>query len=266
MYGSWLWKVCAFPGVLWLLLLFVVPLYAVVGVAFGTLDPIFQTAIPIWNPIHWNLVNAYHVLTQFLPGHVYWYVFVRTCVYIFCAVTISLLIAYPVAYYISRHARRTKALLIVLLLLPFWVSYLLRMLAWIGLLAPNGMINDMLIWLHLTAQPINWLGGHAGTVIFGLIYGYIPYMILPLLGALDRIDSSLIEASRDLGVGTVGTFFRVTLPLSKMGVLGGCVIVTLPMFGDYYTTRLLSGTPGTSMLGNQIYLYFHRGPQPDVVP
>jgi len=264
MYPRWLWKACAFPGVFWLVLLFLVPFYAVVGVAFGTLDPIFQSPIPIWNPVDWNFGGTLHTLAGFLPGNTYWLVFVRTAKYIFFAVSISLLISYPVAYYISRHARSTKVILLVLLVLPFWVSYLMRMLAWVGLLAPDGLINDFLIWTHITPEPINWLGGHAGTVIFALVYGYIPYMILPLVAALDRIDKSLIEASRDLGMTASQTFFRVTLPLSKMGILGGCVIITLPMFGDYYTPRLVSGSPKTTMLGNQIYLYFHGGPQPDV--
>lgn len=264
MYPRWLWKACALPGVFWLLLLFVLPVYAVVGVAFGTLDPIFQNPIPIWNPLHWHVGDALTTLVGFLPGNIYWHVFLRTCAYIFFAVAISLLIAYPVAYYISRHARRTKTLLIVLLLLPFWISYLMRMLAWVGLLSPDGLVNQFLMWAHITAHPPNWLGGHPGTVIFALVYGYIPYMILPLLAALDRIDESLLEASRDLGRTPTETFFRVTLPLSKMGILGGCVIITLPMFGDYYTNQIVSGSPSTTMLGNQIYLYFHGGPQPDV--
>jgi len=250
--------------VFWLLLLFIVPFYAVIGVAFGQLDPIFQNPIPIWNPLHWNFDNTLSILAQFVPGERYWLVFVRTTKYIFFAVAISLLIAYPVAYYISRHARRTKTILLVLLVLPFWVSYLMRMLAWVGLLSPDGLVNNFLIWSHIDTDPPNWLGGHPGTVIFALIYGYIPYMILPLVAALDRIDKSLIEASRDLGMTARQTFFRVTLPLSKMGILGGCVIITLPMFGDYYTPQIVSGSPETSMLGNQIYLYFHGGPQPDV--
>lgn len=264
MYPRWLWQACAGPGVLWLVLLFLLPFYAVIGVAFGTLDPIFQNPIPIWNPLEWNFNNALGTLSGFLPGNIYWQVLVRTAKYIFFAVCISLLIAYPVAYYISRHAKRTKVLLLVLLVLPFWVSYLMRMLAWVGLLAPNGLINEFLIWTRIDTDPPNWLGGHAGTVIFALVYGYIPYMILPLVAALDRIDPSLIEASRDLGMTARQTFFRVTLPLSKMGILGGCVIITLPMFGDYYTPQIVSGSPRTTMLGNQIYLYFHGGPQPDV--
>ncbi|MDZ7841852.1 MAG: ABC transporter permease [Gammaproteobacteria bacterium] len=264
MYPRWLWQLCALPGVVWLLLLFVVPFYAVIGVAFGDLDPIFQNPIPIWNPLDWNFENAFETLSRFTPGQPYWSVFARTTIYIVFAVGISLLIAYPVAYYISRHARRTKTLLLVLLVLPFWISYLMRMLAWVGLLAPDGFVNQFLISTHIDTDPPNWLGGHAGTVVFALVYGYIPYMILPLVAALDRIDQNLIEAARDLGLNSYQAFFRVTFPLSRMGILGGCVIITLPMFGDYYTTQIVSGSPRTTMLGNQIYLYFHGGPQPDV--
>lgn len=264
MYPRWLWQACALPGVVWLALLFLVPFYAVIGVAFGDLDPIFQNPIPIWNPLHWNFANALDTLSRFEPGKAYWEVFARTTAYIVQAVGLCLLIGYPVAYYISRHARRTKTLLLVLLVLPFWVSYLMRMLAWVGLLAPDGLVNEFLIWSHIDPDPPNWLSGNPGSVIFALVYGYIPYMILPLVAALDRIDKSLIEASRDLGMSSTQTFFRVTLPLSKMGILGGCVINVLPMYGDYYTTQIISGSPRTSMLGNQIYLYFHGGPQPDV--
>lgn len=264
MYPRWLWQVCALPGVVWLLLLFIVPFYAVVGVAFGELDPIFQRPIPIWNPLDWNFAGALDILSRFAPGKAYWEVFARTTVYIVVAVSLCLLIGYPVAYYISRHARRTKTLLLVLLVLPFWISYLMRMLAWVGLLAPNGLVNEFLIWTHIDTDPPHWLSGNPGSVIFALVYGYIPYMILPLVASLDRIDNSLIEASRDLGMTPAQTFFRVTLPLSKMGILGGCVINVLPMYGDYYTSQIISGSPRTSMLGNQIYLYFHGGPQPDV--
>jgi putrescine transport system permease protein len=264
MYPRWLWQVFAFPGVLWLILLFVVPFYAVVGVAFGDLDPIFRTPVPIWNPLEWNYDKAAVIMQRFMPGESYWGVFQRTTVYVALAVSISLVIAYPVAYYISRHAHKTKVLLLVLLILPFWVSYMMRMLAWVGLLAPSGYVNTFLIWTQLVPDPPNWLDGNPGSVIFALVYGYIPYMILPLVAALDRIDQSLLEASRDLGLTQIQTFFRVTLPMSKLGILGGCVIITLPMFGDYYTPDVISGSPTTSMLGNQIYMYFHGGPQPDV--
>ncbi|MFB3739718.1 MAG: ABC transporter permease, partial [Candidatus Velamenicoccus archaeovorus] len=100
--------------------------------------------------------------------------------------------------------------------------------------------------------PVNWLEGKSVTVVIGLVYGYIPYMILPIYGQLDRIDKNLLEAGRDLGASPFRTFWRVTLPLSKQAILAGMIIVTLPMFGDYYTNDLLSGSPKTSMLGNVI--------------
>src|SRR5213076_2563541 len=108
-------------------------------------------------------------------------------------------------------------------------------------------------------QPRDWLGGSALTVIFALVYGYIPYLILPLYASLDRIDRSHLEAARDLGASPFRAFLHVTLPLSKTGVLGGCVLIALPMFGDYYTPDVVSGAPSTTMIGNQIDLYFHGG-------
>lgn len=264
MYPRWLWQALAAPGIIWLVLLFVVPFYAVIGVAFGDIEPILRRPVPAWNPFEWNYAGAWEILQRFGPGQSYWRVFQRTVVYVGISVVISLLIAYPVAYYIARHAKKTKILLLVLLVLPFWVSYLMRMLAWVGLLAPDGYVNSFLIWSNLNADPPNWLAGNPGSVIFALVYGYIPYMILPLVASLDRIDGRLIEAARDLGMNAFQAFWRVTLPLSKPGILAGCVIIALPMFGDYYTPDIISGAPSTSMIGNQIYLYFHGGPQPNV--
>ena len=111
-------------------------------------------------------------------------------------------------------------------------------------------MNGVLSFLHITPHPINWLDGVPFTVVLGLVYGYIPYMILPLYGFLDRIDQSHLEAGRDLGANRFWTFVRVTLPLSKPGILASLVIVTLPMFGDYYTNNLLSASPRTTMFGN----------------
>jgi putrescine transport system permease protein len=264
MYPKWLWPAFAIPGVFWLILLFLVPFYAVIGVAFGGVDPIFQNPIPTWNPMHWDYASALATLGGFLPGHEYWQVFLRTTEYVAISLASCLLIGYPVAYYISRHAKRSKSLLLALLVLPFWVSYLMRMLAWVNLFSPGGFVNDFLAWTHITAHPPDWLNGNPYSVILGLIYGYIPYLILPLLAALDRIDKSLLEAARDLGASPFQAFFHVTLPLSKTGILGASVIITLPMFGDYYTPNIVSGSPETSMIGNQIDIFFHGGPQPSV--
>ena len=138
MYPRWLWPAFAIPGVVWLLILFLLPFYAVIGVAFGNIDPILQTPIPAWNPLNWNIGWVAHVLNELTPGGVYWDVFLRTFRYVALSLGGCILIGYPVAYYIARHASRTKSLLLILLVLPFWISYLMRMLAWINLLAPGG--------------------------------------------------------------------------------------------------------------------------------
>src|SRR5581483_5732096 len=172
-----------------------------------------------------------------------------------------LLIGYPVAYYLARHARRTKTLLLILLVVPFWVSYLMRMLAWIGLLLPDGLVNRTLIQLGIISQPYGWLDGQASSVILALVYGYVPYLILPLYATLDRIQPQVLEAGRDLGASPIGTFLHVTLPLSRHGILAAGVLIALPMFGDYYTNDVISGSPNTTMIGNQINLFFQGGPQ-----
>jgi spermidine/putrescine transport system permease protein len=263
-YPKWLWPLFAVPGVVWLILLFLVPFYAVIGVAFGGVDPIFLNAVPNWNPADWQFDSMLATLQGFLPGNQYWSVMLRTTVYVGLALAGSLLLGYPVAYYISRHAKRTKGVLLALVVMPFWVSYMMRMLAWVNLFSPSGYVNKFLTWSHIMNSPPDWLNGNATSVVLGLIYGYIPYLILPLLAALDRIDRSVLEAARDLGASPAEAFYHVTLPLSKPGILGASVIIALPMFGDYYTPNIVSGSPRTSMLGNQIDIFFHGGPQPSV--
>ncbi len=264
MYPRWLWPAFALPGVVWLVLLFLVPFYAVIGVAFGSVDPILLQAQPAWNPLDWNIGWFSQVLGELTPGGAYWTVFIRTVEYVVVSIVGCFLIGYPVAYYIARHASRTKTLLLIPLILPFWISYLMRMLAWVNLLAPDGYVNRFLIWTHVLSTPYGFLDGKSSTVIWALIYGYIPYFILPLYAALDRIDRHYLEAARDLGASPFRAFVHVTLPLSKAGVLGGMVLIALPMFGDYYTPNIVSGAPTTSMIGNQIDLYFHGGPQPTI--
>jgi spermidine/putrescine transport system permease protein len=255
------WPSFAFPGALWLVLLFLVPTYAVVAVAFGTTDPIFSNPVPAWNPLHWQFDAMKQVLRDLRPGQPLFIVFVRTFEYVGLSLLGCLLIGYPVAYYLARHARRTKTLLLVLLIVPFWVSYLMRMLAWVGLLLPDGLVNRTLMTLGVISQPVGWLDGQASSVVFALIYGYIPYLILPLYATLDRIPEHVLEAGRDLGASPVRTFVHVTLPLSKNGILAASVLIALPMFGDYYTNDVISGSPKTTMIGNQINLYFQGGPQ-----
>jgi ABC-type spermidine/putrescine transport system permease subunit I len=252
-YPRGFWPSFAAPGSLWLLALFVVPFYTILCVAFGTVDPIFQSPVPIWNPLQWQATSMVFVLQQtFLQGGIYQPAFVRTVEYVGIALGLCLVIGYPVAYFVARYGGRFKAVLLLAMIAPFWISYLMRMLAWLNLLQDDGLVNKTLLWLNVIAQPHNWLNGQPSTVVLGLAYGYIPYMILPLFGALDRIDHSMLEAARDLGASPGRTFVRVTLPMSRQAILAGAIITALPMFGDYYTQDLLSASPRTTMVGNLV--------------
>ncbi len=257
-----LWRATAMPGVGWLLLFVIVPAYAVLAIAFGRVNYLFQP-VPFWNPLHWNPGYVSAAVSGSLPGGEYWPSIRNTLVYVSVSLILCMLIGYPVAYYVARHAGRTKSLLIVLLVIPFWVSYLLRMLAWIGLLSPVGWVNSILQALGISNPP-DWLNGNPYSVILALTYGYIPYFILPVFAGLDRIDRRQIEAARDLGATPWRAFLHVTLPLSRPSIMAGSALVVLPMFGDYYTNDLMSASPKTSMLGNEINLFVQGGSQIDL--
>ncbi len=245
----WLWGSMAVPGGVWLVLLVLVPFYVVLCVAFGTLDPLFQSPVPVWNPAQWNgstFVQLGHELIGkdafLLPPAI------RTVWYTAAAAAISLAIGYPVAYFVSRYGGRRKSLFLLLLVAPFWISYMMRMLAWIDLLQTDGYVNRVLIDLHLmsASAPYAWIGGKSITVILGLVYGYIPYLIVVLYAGLDRIDGKLLEASQDLGYSKWKTFWHVTIPLSRPTILAGAFITVLPMIGDFFTNQLLSASPSTT--------------------
>jgi ABC-type spermidine/putrescine transport system permease subunit I len=247
------WAALAAPGIIWLTLLFIVPFYVVLAIAGGRLNQLFGTPIAVWNPLQWsgtNLSNAWNDLTG--PTAFVGPIAVRTIIYVAIASILCLLIGYPAAYFVARFAGRRKGVFLVLLIAPFWISYMMRMLAWVDLLQLNGYVNRALTFLNLASHPINWLSGQSVTVILGLVYGYIPYLILVLYAGLDRIDPALIEAGRDLGLSRGRTFIHVTLPLSRQTIMTAMLITVLPMLGDYYTNQLMSGTTNTSMIGNVI--------------
>jgi ABC-type spermidine/putrescine transport system permease subunit I len=245
------WIALAVPGILWLTVLFVVPVYAVLSIALGKLNQLYEAPVAVWNPLSWSSSNVINVWRDLFGGAAFaGPIAVRTIVYVAVAALLSLIIGYPVAYFVARFAGRRKGLLLVLLIAPFWISYMMRMLAWIDLLSTGGYVNKALGWLGIS--PVNWLGGSSVTVVLGLVYGYIPYLILVLYAGLDRIDPALIEAGRDLGLGRARTFIHVTLPLSRQAILTALLITVLPMLGDYFTNQMLSGAASTSMIGNLI--------------
>jgi len=244
--------ILAAPGIIWLTVLFLVPFYDVLAIAGGRLNFLTESPVAIYNPLNWshaNLVDTWR--SMFGVGNYELPIIWRTIWYTAVASALCLVIGYPAAYFVARFAGRRKAFFLVLLIAPFWISYMMRMLAWIDLLQTNGYINKALGAIGLPSQ-VDWLGGRWYTVVLGLVYGYIPYLILVLYAGLDRIDGSLLEAGRDLGLGRARTFVKVTLPLSRQPILTGLLITVLPMLGDYFTNQLLSGTPGTAMIGNVI--------------
>jgi ABC-type spermidine/putrescine transport system permease subunit I len=266
------WRLLALPGVAWLSLFFLVPFYALLCVAFGNQNTLSEP-VPFWNPLDWNVGYVLQVLKNIATGGQYLTVFLRTCGYVAIALAISLLIGYPVAYFAARHAGRWRGVVLLLLVLPFWINYLMRMLAWVNLLSADGWatkvlhyasIDQLFISLGLLPGEGGWLEGQSTTVLIGLVYGYIPYLILPLYAALDRIDQRQIEAARDLGASPFSAFRRVTLPLSMPGILAGAVLIALPMFGDYYTPDILSASTNTTMIGNQIDQFTRQGSQKTV--
>lgn len=258
------WAPFALPGVAWLVAFFVVPVYAVMAVAFGGTDPVLRTTEPAWNPLTWDTTAMRDVLERVFGGDL-GKVFFRTFWFIALALAGCVAVGYPIAYFVAKKAGRTRGLVLAALVLPFWISYLMRMLAWTNLLQPDGYVNRVLGWFGLMDEPRNWLDGAWPTVVIGLVYGYVPFFILPLYSSLERIDGRLIEAGRDLGASRLRTFLAVTLPLSVPGLLAASVITILPMAGDYYTNAYLtSGSPRTEMVGNQIVFYLQESSRPQI--
>jgi spermidine/putrescine transport system permease protein len=232
---------------------FVVPLYLVLAIVFGQLDPVFRTPIPVWNPLQWDATQFTSVLSQIIgPGATFGPAILRTMVFVGTASLLCALIAFPVAYYVSRLAGRWRGVLLALLIAPFWISYMMRMLAWVNLLSEDGIVNRVVSLGGLLDVQPSWLNGNSLVVILGLVYGYVPYMILPLYAGLDRLPQSVIEAARDLGAPRAAAFWRVTLPMCRSSIVAGVLLTCLPMLGDYYTNDLLSASPSTSMVGNLI--------------
>jgi spermidine/putrescine transport system permease protein len=226
-----------FPGALWLLLFFLVPLGILLAISFGTTDDL-GNSIYGWHPQNYR--EAFDPL--FAP------VLLRSVGYALATVVLCLAIGYPIAYYIARFGGRHKNVLIALVVLPFFVNYLVRTYAWVAILGDEGIFNGA------ANTDIRFLNTPYA-VIGGLVYGYLAFMILPIYAALDRMDPSLIEAGKDLYGSRWQTFRSVTFPHTFQGVLAGTVLVFLPAVGDFVSAQLLGG-PDEYMVGNLIQQQF----------
>jgi putrescine transport system permease protein len=167
---------------------------------------------------------------------------------------VTLLIGYPVAYGMSRASDGLRPVLLMLVILPFWTSFLIRVYAWIGILKPEGLLNQLLLGLGLIDTPL--IIHNTDTAVYiGIVYSYLPFMVLPLYATLEKMDFSLIEAAQDLGCRPVGAFWKVTVPLSLPGILAGCLLVFIPAMGEFVIPDLLGGSR-TLMIGRTLWQEF----------
>jgi putrescine transport system permease protein len=165
-----------------------------------------------------------------------------------------LLIGYPLAYGIARSPRGLQPLLVMLVVLPFWTSFLIRIYAWINILQRDGLLNDVLLLLHIIAAPRAWLASDTAIYI-GVVYSYLPFMVLPLYAALEKIDPALLEAAADLGCPRWQAFWRVTVPLSRAGIAAGALLCFIPIVGEFVIPDLLGGSK-TQMIGQTLWTEF----------
>jgi spermidine/putrescine transport system permease protein len=238
------------PAILWLLLLIVAPLLIVLVVSLATRGP-YGRILYDFTPS--NFIRALDPLYL----RAYWRtVWIGATTTLLCAV-----VSYPVAYYLALRApERWKRTLLVLTVIPFWTSFLIRTYAWILLLRSEGVINSALMSSGLIGAPLKLLYSDFA-VLVGQVYGELPFMILPIYVALDRLDTRLLEAAQDLGANRFWTFLKVTLPLSRPGLIAGAVLVFIPSLGAFITPDLLGGAKSI-MIGNLIQNQFAQLNQP----
>ncbi|MDQ7732766.1 ABC transporter permease subunit [Halomonas sp. SpR1] len=247
--------VIAFPLV-WLTLFFLLPFALVLKISLSEA----AIAIPPYGPlleyadqtlhVFLNLGNYLFLLSDSLYIDAYWGS-VKTA---FIATLTCLLLGYPMAYAMARAPARWQLLLLLLVMLPSWTSFLIRVYAWMGILSNNGLINNLLIGLGLIDSPLRMMNTQFAVTI-GIVYAYLPFMVLPLYAHLTRMDNSLLEAAADLGSRKLNTFIKVTLPLSMGGIVAGSMLVFIPAVGEFVIPELLGG-PDTLMIGKVLWEEF----------
>ncbi|HLJ62696.1 MAG TPA: ABC transporter permease subunit [Stellaceae bacterium] len=234
----------------WLALFFLVPFLIVLKISFAETAIGIPPYTPLITPdLHLDLHAAnYEFLTS---DALYAFAYGNSVKFALICTFLALLLGYPMAYGIVRAPERWRGFLLMLVILPFWTSFLIRVYAWMGILSDNGLINQALIGLGLVSAPVKLLN-NAFSVGLGMVYSYLPFMVLPLYAALEKLDPTLLEAAADLGCRPWRAFVRVTLPLSLPGIIAGSLLVFIPMCGEFVIPELLGG-PGTLMIGKVLW-------------
>lgn len=246
---------------LWLLFFFLIPFFIVFKISLSTT----AIAMPPYTPVlslEDGLAGLRAQFSEFSFDNYVWLTedplyfnaYVSSVVIALISTALALLVGYPIAYGMARAPATIRPMLLMLVILPFWTSFLIRVYAWIGILKPEGLLNQVLLAAGVIDEPLVILNTHTA-IFIGIVYSYLPFMILPLYSALEKMDYSLIEAAQDLGCTPTGAFWKITFPLSLPGVIAGCLLVFIPAVGEFVIPDLLGGSQ-TLMIGKTLWNEF----------
>ena len=246
---------------LWLLALFLVPFVIVLKISLSDI----ALSRPPYTPqldlsAGWEGIRSFFAALDFenfiwlTQDDLYWKAYLSSLQIALTSTVLTLLVGYPMAYAMARAAPAWRPTLLMLVILPFWTSFLIRVYAWIGILSTEGYLNQFLMGIGMIGEPLTILNTQVAVYI-GIVYTYLPFMILPIYSALDRMDGSLLEAAEDLGCSRLSAFWLVTLPLSRPGIIAGCFLVFIPVMGEFVIPSLLGGSD-TLMIGKVLWEEF----------
>jgi putrescine transport system permease protein len=246
---------------LWLLVFFLVPFLIVFKISLSTTtiamppyEPVFdlsQGLAAAWERVKEFTADNYRWL---LDDALYFNAYLSSLWIAAVSTLLTLAVGYPVAYAMARAPASLRPTLLMLVILPFWTSFLIRVYAWIGILKPEGLLNQFLLWTGVIDTPLQIMNTHTA-IFIGIVYSYLPFMILPLYASLEKMDYSLIEAAKDLGCTPLGAFWKITFPLSLPGVVAGSLLVFIPAMGEFVIPDLLGGSR-TLMIGKTLWNEF----------
>ncbi|MGO1118314.1 ABC transporter permease subunit [Rhodovibrionaceae bacterium A322] len=238
----------------WLLLFFLIPFLIILKISVAEMIIARPPFTPLFEWADGAILNiriSFENYLFLLEDEIYWMAYLNSLKLALISTFTCLLVGYPMAYGIARAPQTTRNILLLLVILPFWTSFLLRIYAWMGMLNKSGVINTVLIWFGIIDEPIGFM--HTQFAVFlGITYTYLPFMILPLYANLEKLDGSLLEAAMDLGSRPAQVFRDVTLPLSVPGIIAGCLLVFIPATGEYVIPALL-GSPDELMIGRVLF-------------
>ncbi len=240
----------------WLFLFFLLPFLIVLKISLAEADVAIPpyTEIFAWADNQLSIIlnlNNYQILTE---DELYLAAYLGSLKTAFFCTLLCLLIGYPMAYAIARAERETQTVLLLLIMMPTWTAILIRVYAWMGILSNNGLLNSFLMGIGLIDNPLQILNTNLAVYI-GIVYSYLPFMVLPLYANLVKHDPSLLEAAADLGSSNFNSFWKITVPLSKNGIIAGCMLVFIPVVGEFVIPELLGG-PETLMIGKVLWQEF----------